>query len=81
MVNTKKNQKLRRLCLVQDESSHWYAIPVDLKDEFERWAREMDQTEEGWDDLNEKYLEYQLNYHISAYSFVDLKDPEDGLEV
>lgn len=29
-----------RYCFVQDDSSHWYIIPADKRDDFEEWAYE-----------------------------------------
>lgn len=55
-----------RLRLVQDDSSHWYAIPADKREEFETWAH----IWSGYE--GEDFEQYRLNMYISNYTFTDL---------
>ena len=39
-----------RFCLVQDEDSHWYIVPVDELDVWENWSSNFDSNDEDtWD--------------------------------
>lgn len=61
---------MKRFIFVQDSSSHWYKIPVQMIDEF----CELAEDDDGWQD--EKWLKFEnmkLNHHISSYSFTDVK--------
>jgi hypothetical protein len=46
---------VERFCLVSDDSSHRYAIPVYLRDDFYKWA-----ADEDTEDPN-KYDEYRVD--------------------
>jgi hypothetical protein len=64
----------QRFRLVQDNSSHWYAIPADQRVKFEEWMNTF-----GWGDHEYHYKgpdfsEYRLNMHPSNYMFTDLKE-------
>jgi hypothetical protein len=56
---------MNKICLVQDDSSHWYAIPTNLKREFEIWAYQEDEDDVSSIDFDE----YRLNYGLSCYCF------------
>jgi hypothetical protein len=62
-----------RLRLVQDDSSHWYAIPADKKAEFELWEKTF-----GWRNHDfyegEDFQQYRLNMHPTNYTFTNLKE-------
>lgn len=60
-----------KYCLVQDDSSHWYCIPIESKKDFERWAYN-DEDE----DLPFDFDEYRLNMNISCYCFENFKENE-----
>lgn len=51
---------------MQDDSSHWYAIPADKREEFETWAH----IWSGYE--GEDFEQYRLNMYISNYTFTDL---------
>ena len=36
---------MSKYCLVQDDSSHWYVIPVEHAEDFDEWV----QNEDDWD--------------------------------
>ena len=55
---------MNKICLVQDDSSHWYAVPVHLKKEFEIWADQEDDDVSSID-----FDEYRLGCHLSCYCF------------
>jgi hypothetical protein len=56
---------MNKICLVQDDSSHWYAIPTNLKKEFEIWSDQEDD-----EDLSSiDFEEYGLGCHLSCYCF------------
>ena len=57
-----------KMCLVQDDSSHWYCIPVNDREAFERWADDSD------DDTVLDFDEYRLNMHVSNYCFENFKE-------
>jgi len=56
---------LNKMCLVQDDSSHWYAISINLKKEFEIWAYQEDKKAVSPIDFDE----YRLSCHLSCYCF------------
>jgi hypothetical protein len=58
-----------KYCFEQDESGHWYSIPVDKKKDFESWA-----YDEDYD--GEDFEECRLNMHISNYQFEYLEEIE-----
>lgn len=59
-------QTAKRYRLVQDDDSHWYAIPADSAAAFETWvtAMESDGPYQG-----EDFDSYRLGSHPSAYTF------------
>jgi hypothetical protein len=68
----------KRHCFVVDDSAHWYCIPLDEKNQFNRMVEEMGK-EPPFSDLifeqfDEKFQKYRLNMHISNYSFVDAQE-------
>ena len=67
-----------RFCLVQDESCHWYCIPVEKKKLFNQLCIAMDDIEvsekvyKQWDKAG--FDKCRLDMHPSNYSFVDLQE-------
>ena len=61
----------KKYCLVQDDSSHWYCIPVETREFFDSWCAEME--EQGVSDLYD-FEEYRLNMHISSYCFENFQE-------
>lgn len=45
-------------CLVRDDDCHWYVIPVEMKDDFDRWKKTQAHCED-WDghDFNENRID------------------------
>lgn len=58
---------MSRFRLVTDDSCHWYAIPADEQDDFERWVKSFDDGAPQYGGPD--YSEYRLNTHISNYTF------------
>ena len=48
---------LRRVVAVQDESSHWYVIPVEMEDEFHEDNENEDLVDSG--DFDDKWGKYR----------------------
>ena len=64
--------------MVQDDSSHWYAIPADKEGLFEAWVLYM--SDEGAVYVpyeGEEFDSYRLGLHPSSYSFADLKEDRE----
>ena len=57
---------LNKMCFVQDESGHWYCIPVSDKKAFEKFV-----YEENYDI---DFDECRLNMHISNYCFENFEE-------
>ncbi len=39
-----------RFFLGRDESSHWYLVPVERKEEWDAWTELSEDDEESWDE-------------------------------
>jgi len=67
----------KRFRFVQDDSLHWYAIPEDKREAFDKWIEYMSDESD-----DEPYIKYRgesfdvfrLGMHISNYTFTDLKE-------
>lgn len=58
--------KDRRYFLGQDQSSHWYLVPANRREEFERWAAIDEEDSRGW--LAPDYVT-EIGCHISLLEF------------
>lgn len=56
-------------CLMQDDSSHWYCIPIEYKEKFDNWAYSEDEEIYEFD-----FDQYRLNMHISNYCFENFEE-------
>lgn len=56
-------EKFEKVYVSQDESGHWYVIPYDLKEEFDKDLFDDDMVYNG--DFDEKYAEYRTNGDIN----------------
>lgn len=62
-----------RMCLVQDDASHWYCIPAKLKSKFNELLVEIER--DGYSvEHDELFDDKRLNMHPSNYTFVDLQE-------
>jgi hypothetical protein len=50
---------LQKVKVLQDENCHWYVIPNELEEEFNKDMLESEMIESG--DFDEKYSEYRTN--------------------
>lgn len=67
----------KRMCLIQDDSSHWYCIPAELKKRFDLLLPEIER--EGYSvEFDNLFDGMRLAMHPSNYSFVDLQEIPDG---
>lgn len=61
---------MKKYFFIQDESSHWYMIPVDLK---KRWnelcERCNDEDEDAFNILNDEFAQYRTGGGISNIEF------------
>jgi hypothetical protein len=64
-----------RFRFVQDDSSHRYAIPAELRDQFDKWVASYEQD---WNEYvpfdGPDFDQYRLNMRPSNYTFTDLKE-------
>lgn len=63
---SKPKNTLRQIALVQDDSSHWYCIPVELGDKFDKLL------EEDLDKFEEEFNSYRTGggiSHIKLYTY------------
>lgn len=54
----------KRFCFAQDDSCHWYLIPLELKEEFENLIEE-----ENDDTINYNFSKYRTSGGIKCISF------------
>ena len=66
------NSSLSRFRLVQDDSSHWYAIPAGLWAMFAMWERSFEDGAEEYTGTD--FNQYRLGSHPSQYTFTDLQE-------
>lgn len=59
---------MKRMCLVQDDSSHWYVIPAEKRADWEAWL----DSEDAEDGILPEWAD-GLNRHPSFYSFTDIQ--------
>jgi len=65
---------MEKMCFMNDESGHWYCIPIGLRGAFDIYLYDTDDdcvTFEG------VFNKYKLNMHISNYSFENIKEIKD----
>lgn len=53
--------------LMQDDSCHWYAIPVGKEQQFRDWVRYMGGTNDDYEGPD--FDDDRLNFHIQSYAF------------
>ena len=68
----------KRYCLVVDDSSHWYCIPIELRATFDELDEQLS-NDDGDGDAWGHWREYnfdamRLGMHISNYSFSDWQE-------
>ena len=56
---------MNKFVLLQDDSSHWYCVPIEKEAEFEQWLDDVENLRA----IRSKYDEYRLTMHLSSYSF------------
>lgn len=61
-----------RFYFSRDNSCHWYLVPVERREEFERWASLDEDDEAGWDPPE---WARRLNGALSRVTFTD---PQEG---
>jgi hypothetical protein len=64
-----------RTRFVQDDSSHWYAIPADKKDAFDAWVLYM--SDEGAVYVpyeGEEFDDFRIDGYPGFYTFTDLQE-------
>lgn len=66
--------EFKKVHIVQDESSHWYVIPDELRAEFEA-AMDLGDCEEGWEAMD-RFSEYMTGGDIANRHEFYIK--EDG---
>lgn len=66
----------KRFCLVQDDSSHWYCIPLELRATFEELGEGLESDDDAaWAEWNELGFDaMRLNMYVSNYSFTDWQE-------
>lgn len=55
-----KKPKTNEFCLVKDEDSHWYVIPLELKDRFEH-VSEVSYANDVFDVFEKEFNKYRSN--------------------
>jgi len=66
-----------RFRFVQDDSSHWYAIPADKKQEFDLWVESFNCEGDTYENfIGEEFEQYRLNCHPNSYTFTNLKEDQ-----
>lgn len=74
-AGTSTTPRSARFRLVQDDSSHWYAIPADKSIAFDAWVLALSDEGENYVPYEgEEFDEYRLNMHPRSYSFCNLKE-------
>ena len=72
----KKSSGEQRFRFVQDDSSHWYAIPADERPEFSQWLESF-----GGDIpssyAGEDFDRYRIDGYPGFYTFTDLQEDKD----
>ena len=64
-----------RLRFVQDDSSHWYAIPSDKKVAFDTWVLALgDEAEPYVPYEGEAFDDYRIDGYPGFYTFADLQE-------
>ena len=66
-----------RFRFVQDDSSHWYAIPADLKYAFHRWVESCADDAPAYSGLT--FENFRIDGGPSWYSFTDLQEDKYGM--
>jgi hypothetical protein len=61
-----------RLRFVQDDSSHWYAIPADFKAAFARWIESCADDAPAYSGLT--FENFRIDGYPGFYTFTDLQE-------
>ena len=64
-----------RFQFVQDDSSHWYAIPASKKTQFESWCLSFEDEAEKY--TGEDFEQYRIDGYPGFYTFTDLQEDKD----
>lgn len=59
--------------ILQDDDSHYYIVPEELKAEFESVLDDWELFEDFINDNNIR----EMNYHLSCYRFPEVIEPEE----
>lgn len=53
---------MRKVTVVQDESSHWYIIPSELTSEFHNLLEKCYEEEDGWEQYEDEFIQKFSQY-------------------
>lgn len=75
-MSSKPKQKKQTLKwrFVQDDSCHWYCIPANQRELFEKWVDSADPGEGSREYDGPSFDEYRLGMYISNYTFDNLEE-------
>ena len=72
---TKKSTGTPRFRFVQDDSSHWYAIPADKQIAFDAWVLALSDEGEVYVPYEgEEFDGYRIDGYPGFYTFTDLQE-------
>jgi hypothetical protein len=74
-TNTITTPTTSRFRLIQDDSSHWYAIPANKRAAFKKWVESFNDDYKG-KPPKEDFDEYRLSMHPTNYSFENFKEDD-----
>ena len=66
-----------RLRFIQDNDSHWYVIPADMKDQFWRWVESMEDDAPAYSGLTFDHA--RIDGYPGHFTFTDLKEDKFGM--
>jgi hypothetical protein len=64
--------KTSRFRFVRDDSCHWYSIPSEESDNFDKWCLSFEDEAEEYD--GKSFNEYRLSGSPSNYTFENLQE-------
>ena len=64
----------KRFRFIEDDSSHWYAIPAEKQVQFESWCLSFEDEAENYS--GEDFERYRLNMHPTNCTFTDLREDD-----
>ena len=71
----KKSSGVQRFRFVQDDSSHWHAIPADERAKFESWCLSFEDEAEEYTGVD--FEQYRIDGYPGFYTFTDLQEDKD----